>query len=169
MNTKNYFMEQELEREAWGELSSEFHWTEETLKKAQNKVDWEAISDNDGIFWTNSMLETFESYIDWKKLSRSRSVSLLRVENLEKYKARWDWKELSGNSVIQWSLEIIDRFIDYWDWDKLINNYGLEQLLNRPFLEKYQQYIPESALQDSYLWRNLVEEKQRELVVGIAS
>ena len=159
METKNYFMEQDLGKRAWNELSSDFHWTEETLKKAQDKVDWGEVSDNGEIFWTNSMLERFENKIDWKKLSRSRSVSLMRVENLEKYKARWDWKELSDNSAIQWNLELIDRFIDYWDWKELINNYQLQDFFGRSFLEKYQKYIPESALQNSYLWHNLVEEK----------
>lgn len=139
METKNYFMEQELEREAWEKLSCEFHWTEETLKKCSWKVDWKEVSDNKEIFWTDSMLETFKDNIDWKTLSCSRSVSLLRVENLEKYKDRWDWKELSGSSVIQWSLELIDRFIDYWDWEELIDNYELNELklFNRDFLNKY--------------------------------
>lgn len=169
METKNYFMEQELEKEAWENLSRQFHWTEETLKKARYQVDWQKISNNDEIFWTNSMLEAFEEDIDWKILSGSYSESLMRAENLEKYKARWDWKELSDNRGIQWSLELIDRFIDYWDWEALINNYQLRDLFGRSFLEKYQKYIPESSLKDSCLWDKLAEEKQRELVVGIAS
>lgn len=168
METKNYFMEQELEREAWEKLSREFHWMEETLKKCYWKVDWKEVSNNSAIFWTDSMLETFKNDIDWKTLSRSRSVSLMRAENLEKYKDRWDWKELSDSSVIQWSLELIDRFIEYWDWDTLINNYELEDLnlLNRGFLEKYRQYIPESKLKDSRLWNYLLDEKVRKLVVS---
>ncbi len=168
METKNYFMEQELEREAWEKLSREFHWSEDTLKKCRRKLDWKEISNNDEIYWTDSMLEAFKNDIDWKILSGSRSVSLLRAENLEKYKDRWDWKELSDSQNIQWSLELIDRFIEYWDWETLINNYELGDLnlLNRGFLEKYQQYIPESELKDSRLWRYLREEKVRELVVS---
>ena len=168
METMNYFMEQELEREAWEKLSREFHWSEDTLKKCRRKVDWKEISNNDEIYWTDSMLEAFKNDIDWKTLSGSRSVSLLRVENLEKYKERWDWKELSDSQNIQWSLELIDRFIEYWDWETLINNYELGDLnlLNRGFLEKYRQYIPESELKDSRLWRYLREEKVRNLVVS---
>ena len=168
METKNYFMEQELEREAWEKLSREFHWTEETLKKCSWKVDWKEISGNHAMYWTDSMLETFKDNIDWKILSGSRSVSLLRAENLEKYKDRWDWKELSDSSVIQWNLELIDRFIEYWDWETLINNYELGDLnlFNRGFLEKYRSYIPESELKGSYLWDALLDEKVRELVVS---
>lgn len=168
METKNYFMEQELEREAWEKLSREFHWSEETLKKCRGKVNWEGISDNDEIYWTDSMLETFQDNIDWKTLSESRSVSLLRAENLEKYKERWDWKALSDSSAIQWSPELIDRFIEYWDWETLINNYELGDLnlFNRGFLEKYRSYIPESELKGSYLWRYLRDEKVRQLVVS---
>ena len=80
METMNYFMEQELEREAWEKLSREFHWTEETLKKCSWEVDWKEVSDNDAMYWTDSMLETFKDEIDWKTLSRSRSVSLLRAD-----------------------------------------------------------------------------------------
>ena len=131
-------------------------------------MDWKEVSDNDAMYWTDSMLETFKDNIDWETLSRSHSVSLLRVENLEKYKDRWDWKELSDSRVIQWSLELIDRFIEYWDWEALISNYKLNDLnlFNRSFLEKYRQYIPESKLKNSYLWDYLLDEKVRELVVS---
>ncbi|HNJ87171.1 MAG TPA: hypothetical protein PKU92_11355, partial [Agitococcus sp.] len=37
----------------------------------------------------------------------------------------WDWKELSNNEALPWSLELIERFDDKWDWERLSNNEAL--------------------------------------------
>lgn len=52
----NEFMEKFLNDSAWKELSSNFQWTEQMLKKHKSKVDWEKISNNSSIVWTPTML-----------------------------------------------------------------------------------------------------------------
>ena len=40
----------------------------------------------------------------------------LRVELIEKYEDRWDWKELSDNHCLPKSQEFIEKYEDRWDW-----------------------------------------------------
>lgn len=166
----NEFMEKILNDAAWKELSENFKWTEQTLEKYKDKVDWKAISGNREILWTPSMLEKFKNRIDWKKLSSASSPTLFNVSNLERFKSYWDWSELSENSNLELSVELIDKFADLWDWNELINRYYIqENIYSFDFLEKYMHKIPANTLQDSRLWSTLIEIRQREMAYEIVS
>jgi len=153
MATKNGnddFMSQIMDEAAWKDLSSEFPWSEQLLEKYRDKVDWNEVSDNGTILWTASMLEKFCNELDWNALSRSGHRSILTAELFERFKDRWDWSALSGNTDIEMTCELIDRFIVRWDWRELIDRYD-DKLYDRAFLERYNEYIPASALQNSRL------------------
>ena len=47
--------------------------------------------------------------------------------------------------------------------------YSLQTASFRPLLEKYQDYIPASALQRSRLWNKLVEGEKKQLKIRILS
>lgn len=164
----NEFMEKIMTDEVWKDLSDDFKWTEQTLEKYKDKVDWNEISDNREILWTPAMLEKFKHRLDWKKLSRTSDEALLDKANLEKFKDFWDWSELSDNSDLKLSYELIDKFIDRWDWKKLIDRYS-DEIYSIEFLEKYQDRIPVSELQDSLLWTALVRLRRKELAYEIIS
>lgn len=161
----NEFMSKILDDEAWSELSSEIAWNETILEKYKDKLNWQAISDNDHILWTLSMLSKFRKYIDWYRLSRSGNVSVVgNPEILEQFKNDFNWNELSRNCHIKLSYELIDRFIDLWDWSELIDRYSDEELYSFDFMEKYLDRIPSKKLQDSHLWERLVEERKQSLL-----
>jgi len=170
MATKNWdndFMSQIMDEAAWKDLSREFPWSEQLLEKYRDKVDWDEVSDNSTMLWTASMLEKFRNKLDWTALSRSGHRSILTAELFERFKDRWDWSALSGNTDIEMTCELIDRFIDRWDWRELIDRYD-NKLYDRAFLERYKEYIPASALQDSQLWRNIVEQRKWQIAREIA-
>lgn len=176
METKNYFLKQELEREAWKKVSEDFRWTEELLEKYQDKVDWPSVSRNGYIDWTPSMLEKFKHQIDWSGISALGSKMTVSVENLERFKAYWDWKELSGNSNIQWSVELLERFADKWDWvgmygnfDLMVNDEKCKFLFNWETYKKFRNYILDSQLKDTLFWDQFVEEKRKNLLLEIVS
>ena len=173
MNTKafeNSFMEKVMEDEAWKKLSEDFPWTEKMLEKYQDKVDWEEVSGNWHIIWTPSMLDKFKRRIDWSKLSGREEETLMATENIERFKDYWDWKELSNNDALEWSIPLIELFIDYWDWERLINSYKLsETMLDSKFFERFKDHIPASKLQDSRLWDNMVEAKKKKVMAQIVS
>ena len=172
MATKNWdsdFMSQIMDEAAWKELSGEFPWSEQLLEKYRDKVDWNEVSGNSTMLWTASMLEKFRNKLDWNTLSRSGHRSILTAELFERFKDRWDWSALSGNTDIEMTCELIDRFIDRWDWRELIDRYDDNKLYDRAFLERYKEYIPASALQNSRLWSAIVEQRKWQIAREIAA
>lgn len=167
MKISNEFMEKVLTDSAWKSLSEDFQWTEQWLEKYKDKVDWKEISSNRNILWTPTMLEKFKKLIDWKELSETSCSSILTEECLERFKDCWDWSELSANTELQLNFSLIDKFIDRWDWSELISRWGDDNIYTAEFLERYIDYIPSSKLQDSQLWRKLVEERTKELEAEI--
>ncbi|MGO1650784.1 MAG: hypothetical protein ACTHXT_15695, partial [Sphingobacterium sp.] len=55
---------------------------------------------------------------NWKALSENPELPW-SVELLEHYKDRWDWFYLSDNLGLPWSIELLDDYKDRWDWDVL--------------------------------------------------
>ena len=172
MTTKrlsNEFMEKILNDAVWKELSEGFKWTEQTLEKYKDKVDWKAVSGNSEILWTPAMLEKFKNQLDWTKLSSTSSQTLLNVSNLERFKDYWNWSELSENSDLELSYGLIDKFMDLWDWSELINRYRNEDFYSFEFLERYLDKIPANKFQDSRLWDKLVEIRKYEMAYELVS
>lgn len=163
------FMAKVLEDTVWQELSRDFQWNEALLEKCKDRVNWKDISYNSTILWSSSMLEKFKDFIDWNELSRIFSENNFCKDDLEKFKKYWNWNELSANSDLSFSLEFIDQYLDKWNWSDIINNYAIESLFNENFLDKYNQYIPASTLQNSRLWSKLVELKKEKVKNNILS
>ena len=158
---------QELNKEAWKQLSREFKWNEESLRKYRDEIDWEALSSNTEMLWTASILENFNNHIDWKEFSGNAPAKLLTPKIIEKFADRWDWHELSDNSNLKLSYALLDRFADKWDWERIINRWRSDELYTPDFLERYKEYIPAEELKSSYLWDALVEKRFDELVEEI--
>ena len=55
-------------------------------------------------------------------LSRSRTLD---SDLIERFAKRWDWRRLSSNTALPWSIELIERYIDRWDWCNLTGNESL--------------------------------------------
>ena len=164
----NEFMEKILNDSAWKELSKDFQWTEQMLDKHKNQVDWKLISQNSNIVWTPAMLEKFKKLIDWKELSKTGCETILTEETLEQFKGYWDWSVLSENNDLKLSYQLIERFIDLWDWSELINHWWrVEGFYTIDFMERYADKIPSSKLQDSQLWTDLVEQREKDLKLEV--
>lgn len=164
----NDLLKKQLDDAAWKELSGEFPWTMDTLKKYRYKLDWESVSDNYRILWTPAMLELFKHQIDWKKLSWTDSETILTPDCLEQFADYWDWSKLSSNVSVPLDYDTIDRFIDKWNWSELIdqpylNETGASHLYGTEFLERYVDRIPAEALYRSLLWRTIMEQRAKEL------
>ena len=157
----------QLEEEAWKELSRDIVWTEDMLERYTDKVDWEAICNNNDIHWNVSMLEKFRRQIDWTALSSTRQVSLLTPEIVGQFKKCWDWTVLSGNEELP--LETIEAMADSINWKVLVNRYDRHNVFGSTFLDRFAEYIPAGALKDSQLWYALVEEKEKAIQKNFAN
>ena len=152
---------QMMETEAWSNLSGKYAFSEAQLEKYADKVDWKEISRNNCICWTVSMLEKFKKKINWTELSRSISAEIITANLVEKFKDCWNWEALSSNNCL--TLEIIDKFADYINWNELIDCWDCEKYASEEFVKKYSDRIPARDFKDSRLWREIVEQKEKEL------
>lgn len=169
------FMQQVATEQAWKELSEDFSWTESLLEKYSDKVDWKEISDNRSINWTIPMLQKFSKKLDWKVLSEHIDEDWFTEAHLEAFKDKWDWAEITSSELFL-STELLDKYINYVDWASLIGEGRYRSGITQGdsfdaigFYEKYKEYIPMSRLQDSDLWRKIVEQRCRQLKSMILS
>lgn len=166
----NDFMQRIADEGAWKELSSDLNWTEALLEKFQDKIDWQELSENRNILWTIPMLQKFKHRINWDKLSRYADEKVLTENCIETFKEKWNWNELSSNSVI--TNELLDKFADKWDWESVIDGYNNNLFSSDSaieFYERYKEYIPAAKLQNSRLWNEIVEQRKKQILSEIIS
>ena len=67
--------------------------------------------------------------------------------------------------------ELLEKYADRWDWEQIIDSYGQSVYDRRAieFYEKFKDYIPVSKLQNTYLWRNIVEQRAKQLAEEITA
>ena len=171
METKKSFgdaiVSQELNKEAWKQLSREFKWNEELLLKYRAEIDWDALSNNIDMLWTVSILDKFKHNINWSELSDCAPENLLTPKIIERFADRWDWHCLSDNYNLKLTFALLDRFVDKWDWKIIINRLFGKEIYTPEFLERYKEYIPVEHFKGSNLWKKLVEKRLDELVEEI--
>ena len=167
----NEFMQNIATEEAWKELSGNFNWSETTLEKYQDKVDWDEVSRNSRIRWTIPMIQKFQKKINWEVFSDNAEEDLLTENYLEAFKEKWNWRNLSNNGSVELTEELLERFADRWDWTEIINRWSnsLYEKKAIEFYEKYKEYIPASKLQDTQLWRYIVEQRAKQLADEITA
>ena len=161
----NEFMQNIATEEAWKELSSNFNWSETTLEKYQDKVNWDEISSNSNIRWTIPMIQKFQKKINWDKFSDYADENILTERVIEAFKEKWNWHNLSNNGRVQMTDELLEKFADRWNWEEIIDSYCNNIYDKRAieFYEKFKEYIPVSKLQNTYLWRSIVEQRAKQL------
>ena len=168
----NASLQRALTKEAWKELFSYFEWTESMLEKYQDKVDWDKISENENVRWTIPMIQKFQKKINWDKFSEYASENILTERFIEAFKDKWNWHYLSQNSNVQLTDELLEKYADRWDWEEIIDGYYCNNIYDkRPieFYEKYKDYIPVSKLQNTSLWRGIVEQRAKQLADEITA
>jgi len=165
----NEFMQNIATEEAWKELSGNFAWSEAMLEKYQDKVNWDEICENRNIRWTIPMIQKFQKKINWDKFSEYADENVLTELIIEAFKERWNWHELSDNSDLPLTYDLLEKYADKWDWERIIDSYGHDIYDKHAieFYEKFKDYIPVSKLQNTCLWRAIVEQRSKQLAAEI--
>lgn len=158
---KNEVLDSIISVKAWDDISLNFSFNEEMLKKYADKLNWKKVSQNSAIQWTVKLVERWADRLDWEELSDSDNEYLLTPDVIAYFINRWNWGKLSRNYSISLNPLFIDRFVDHWDWAELIDRYdGVENLYSRDFYERYRKYIPmHTFLNDSHLLRELQDKE----------
>lgn len=92
---------------------------------------WHTISRNPNLPWyEENLLERWKDRIDWQSVAFNEFLLKDRTffeKNLHRWlvKPEYSFDLLSYNTSLPWSIQFIDRFIDYWNWEKLSGNNGL--------------------------------------------
>ena len=90
---------------------------------------------------------------------------------IEAFKDKWNWHYLSHNGNVPMTDELLEKYADRWDWEQIIDSYS-QSIYDRraiEFYEKYKDYIPASKLQNTYLWRSIVEQRTKQLAEEITA
>lgn len=156
--------------EAWKKLSSEFSWSETMLEKFQDKVNWDEISENRNIRWTIPMIQKFQEKINWDKFSDSADKDILTEGIIEAFKDKWNWHNLSRNWGLPMTDELLEKYADRWDWGQIIDCfYDFYAQRAVELYERFKDYIPVSKLQDTFLWKKIVEQRAMQLIEEITA
>ena len=167
----NDFMQKIATEEAWKELSGNFQWSESLLEKYQDKVEWHKVSENMNILWTIPMIQKFKNRIDWELFSRYANRETLAESFIEVFKDKWNWSELSQNSSLEMTHDLLEKFADYWNWEEIIDRYSNNLFDERgiDFYERYKDHIPAAKLQSSRLWNEIVSQQVKQLTAEITA
>ena len=129
------------------------------------------ISENRNIRWTTPMIQKFQKKINWDKFSDYADENMLTEGIIEAFKDKWNWHNLSNNGNVPMTDELLEKYADRWDWEQIIDSYGQSVYDRRAieFYEKFKDYIPVSKLQNTYLWRSIVEQRAKQLAEEITA
>lgn len=166
--TSNDFLNSVLEAEAWKEFSQRKGLSMALLEKYADKVDWEEISSNNEVLWTMDGITKFQDRISWEEFSNFCPDSLISETTLQKFDSRWDWQNLSNRDRIYNDWELLNKFAEKINWGEVITNWNIEKPIE--FFIQFQKYIPMSKLQESRLWKSMVEARAKHLyqdVIGV--
>lgn len=159
--TNNDFLNSVLESEAWKEVSSRESFSMEMIEKFADKLDWEEVSGNQSILWTVDGISKYANKIHWEDFSNSCPDNIITETTLNKFSGKWDWKCLSNRDALYNNWSLLEKFADKVNWGEIITNWNIEKPVE--FFARFQQYIPMSKLQDSSLWRAMVEARSKRL------
>ncbi len=165
----NEFMQNIATEEAWKELSGNFAWSEAMLEKYQDKVNWDEVSNNRNIRWTLPMIQKFQKKINWDKFSEYADENVLTEPIIDAFKEHWNWQELSENSDLPLTYDLLEKYADKWDWERIIDSYGRDIYDKNAieFYEKFKDFIPVFKLQNTCLWRAIVEQRSKQIAEEI--
>lgn len=167
----NEFMQHIAEEDAWKKLTNEIHWSEAMLEKYEKKIDWKELSERRDILWTIPMIQKFRHRLNWDSLSGNISEESLTDECIATFAERWSWSELSRNSNLNLTDELLEKYADNLDWEIVIDRYRDNIFEGRgiDFYEKYKEHIPAAKLPSSSLWDEIVNQSKRQILNEITA
>lgn len=113
--------------------SDRLNWTSGLIDYLSDRKDWEDIFDRREIFVNEELIDKYidripfgkREYREFPFRGLSSNVNMpWSVKLIEKYRDRWNWKQLSINPSIPACEELLEAFIDLWDWDIISCTWG---------------------------------------------
>ncbi len=106
---------------------------DDALNSIVNADVWDDISSDFGL--TSEMLDRYADKLNWRNVSQNSEIHWT-VKLLEKWADRLDWDVLSEcRNEYLLTPNVIAHFIHRWNWHKLSDNASLK--LDLPFVDKF--------------------------------
>jgi hypothetical protein len=94
----------------WGEDAAS--WAPEVIEAAPG-LHWDLWSAVEGFPWSAAFLARNAHRLDWRRLSWNARLPW-SIELLRRFESRWSWDHMSAN--LPWSEELIAPFAHRWNW-----------------------------------------------------
>ena len=157
--------EEAVDVEVYLRISESGSLNRNDIEKWKDQLNWDLVSKNKNIIWSSDMISEFADLINWNIFSRTISSNVLSTDLIERFKDRWDWKELSWNNNLKLSFSLIDNYIDRWDWNGLISIFRYPDLMGYEFYNRYKTFIPQDKIRNSWFYNRIVLERKKELML----
>ena len=118
--------------------------SDEMIQSIISAKGWDEISGNFGL--TEEMLERYADKLNWKEVSKNSEIHWT-VKLIEKWADRLNWEELSESSNdYLLTPDVIAYFVNRWNWRVLSRNHSLK--LDYTFIDRFI---------DKWDWSELIE------------
>ena len=110
-------------------------------------MDTEAWNNISGNFpFSEAQLEKYTDKLDWKEVSGNSNI-FWTIQMLEKFKRKLDWTALSRRIQEEnVSTELLEKFKDDWNWEELSDN----NCLTPELIDQFADYINWKTLINNY-------------------
>lgn len=93
------------------------------------------------------LLEEWEAILDWKSVSSNKHIKW-SVELIKKFSDKWDWFNLWINfSILCWNAELLEKYKDKFTWDLIVNT-SIDWTIE--LHEKFEKYLTWSNFKYDY-------------------
>lgn len=109
------------------------------LRHFQDKIDWNIIATNTGKWWTKQIIDEFKDRLRWRNLLVFGTFWTSElIEYFEDYiRKDYGFIELSHNSEVEWTEDLLYKYKDILGWGWLAENPGLPWSFE--LIEKYKE------------------------------
>ena len=148
-----------------------FDWTPDILEDGKDLWHWETLIANQGIKWNFTLINQYKERLNWAYISsmdlewnifeigRFKDFLVFKGEygsGLQSANGKWhrtdrfaDYSRkhnvvgnISANKLIDWDVELIQKFKEYWDWELLSKNPSVKwNQSNIKIFDKHIDYI----------------------------
>ena len=102
------------------------------VDKYKGALNWNYVSANQKLPWIErALLNYWNPYISWWGIAHNHMLFQHDSNFFSIHFDKWErngyhnFLALSGNEVLPWSKQFIEKYMDYWDWEALSLNKGL--------------------------------------------
>lgn len=110
----------------WSAISVNSRLNQEIISKYQTYIIWNDLIENNPSFLdlmheTVAFINNYEQYISWDVLNNRIGLSI-STDLIKAYPSKINWLNASKSQNIDFTIDLVNQFIDKWYWTELTDN-----------------------------------------------